>query len=155
VLFRSGVIPFETGAFAPGVTVQTLTYDYASVDAGVKHRGFSFQSEYYFRRLSDFVANGPLPLTSVFDHGFMAEAMQMVLPRTLGVYVASGYVFDDFKRRPWELATGASFYPYGTRAWRLNVHLIHIVRSPTGSFFGYYTAGQTGTTISLATDILL
>jgi hypothetical protein len=32
---------------------------------------------------------------------------------------------------------------------------VHIVRSPTGSFFGYYTAGQTGTTISFGTDILL
>ena len=155
IRLSDGVIPFETGALAPGVTVQTLTYDYASVDAGVKHRGFSFQSEYYVRRLSDFVATGPLPLTSVLDHGLMVEAMHMVWPRTLGVYLASGYIVDDFRRRPWELATGANFYPYGSRAWRLNLHLIHIERSPTGSFFGYYTAGQTGTTISLATDILL
>ena len=155
IRLSDGVIPFETGALAPGVTVQTLTYNYASFDAGAKYRGFSFQGEYYFRRLNDFIATGPLPLTSILDHGFMAEAMQMVVPRTVGVYVASGYVFDDFKRKPWELATGASFYPYGTRAWRINLHLIHVVRSPTGSFFGYYTAGQTGTTLSLATDILL
>jgi hypothetical protein len=155
IRLSDGVIPFEPGALAPGVTVQTLTYDYLSFDVGAKHRGFSFQGEYYVRRLSDFVATGPLPLTSVLDHGFMAEAMHMVLPRTLGVYVASGYIFDDFKRRPWEIATGANFYPYGSRAWRLNLHLIHVERSPTGSFFGYYTAGQTGTTLSLATDILL
>jgi hypothetical protein len=155
IRLSDGVIPFETGALAPGVTVQTLTYNYLSLDAGAKHRGFSFQGEYYFRRLSDFVATGPIPITSVVDHGFMAEAGQMVLPRTLGVYVASGFVFDDFERRPWEISTGANFYPYGSRAWRLNLHLIHIVRSPTGSFFGYYTPGQTGTTISLATDILL
>ena len=155
IRLSDGVIPFETGALAPGVTVQTLTYDYLSFDAAAKYRGFSFQSEYYFRRLSDFIATGPLPVTSILDHGFMAEAMHMVLPRRLGVYAASGYVFDDFKRNPWELATGANLYPYGTRAWRINLHLIHVVRSPTGSFFGYYTAGQTGTTISLATDILL
>jgi hypothetical protein len=126
-----------------------------SFDAGAKFRGFSFQSEYYFRRLNQFVATGPLPLTSIFDHGFMAEAMHMVVPKTLGWYVASGDVFDDFKRNPWELSTGADFYPYRSRAWRINLHLIHIERSPTGSFFGYYTAGQTGTTISLGTDILL
>lgn len=155
IRLSDGVFPFEIGALAPGVTVQTLSYGYLSADAGAKYRGFSFQSEYYFRRLSQFVATGPLPLTSIVDHGFMAEAMHMVVPRRLGVYVASGYVFDDFKRHPWEIATGASFYPYGERAWRLNLHLIHIERSPTGSFFGYYTAGQTGTTISLATDILL
>jgi hypothetical protein len=155
IRLSDGVIPFETGALAAGVTVQSLTYDYLSFDAGAKYRGFSFQSEYYFRRLNDFIATGPLPIKSDRDRGFMAEAMHMVLPRSLGVYVVSGYVFDDFKRHPWELATGVNFYPYGTRAWRLNLHLIHVERSPTGSFFGYYTAGQTGTTISLATDILL
>ena len=85
----------------------------------------------------------------------MTEAMRMVIPQKLGAYVASGYVFDQFKRHPWELSGGLDYYPYGSRAWRLNAHYIHIVKSPTGSFFGYYTAGQTGTTISLGTDILL
>ena len=41
------------------------TYNYASFDAGAKYRGFSFQSEYYFRRSNQFVATGPLPLTSI------------------------------------------------------------------------------------------
>jgi hypothetical protein len=46
-------------------------------------------------------------------------------------------------------------YPSGTRSWRLNLHLIRIERSPAASNFGFYTAGQSGTTISLGTDILL
>jgi hypothetical protein len=41
------------------------------------------------------------------------------------------------------------------RSWRLNLHVITIDKSPTASNFGYYAAGQTGTTVSLATDILL
>ena len=32
--------------------------------------------------------------------------------------------------------------------------MIHVYKSPTGSTFGYYTAGQTGNTFSLGTDIL-
>lgn len=155
IKLSDGVNPFEIGALAPNVTVQTLTYDYLSFDAGAKYRGFSFQSEYYFRRLKDFVADGPLPLTSIYDHGFMAEAMHMVKPKTVGLYLVSGYVFDDFQRHPWELGTGVDYYPYGNRAWRLNLHLVHIYKSPTSSFFGYYTSGQTGTIFSLATDILL
>lgn len=155
IRLSDGVLPFEAGALAPGATVTRLTYQYLSFDAGAKYRGFSFQGEYYLRRLSDFIATAPVPPNAIFDHGFMAEAMHMVVPRTLGVYAATGYVFDDYKRHPWEIATGASYYPFHTRAWRLNLHLIHIERSPTGSFFGYYTAGQTGTTFSLATDILL
>jgi len=150
-----GLNVFDTGALATGVTVNSVVYRYLSVDAGAKYRGFSFQSEYYLRWLSSFQADGPLPLTSIYDNGFMAEAMQMVVPKTLGAYVATGYIFDQFKRHPWELSGGFDFYPYHVRAWRLNLHYIHIVRSPTGSFFGYYTAGQTGTTFSLSTDILL
>jgi hypothetical protein len=154
IRMSDGVIPFEDGALAPGVTVEKLTYKYLSFDAGAKYKGWSFQSEYYFRTLSSFVATGPLPLSSIFDNGFMAEGMRMVIPQTLGAYLATGYVFDEFKRHPWEIAGGFNYYPYRARAWRLNLHYIHIVRSPTGSFFGYYTAGQTGTTWSIGTDVL-
>jgi len=155
IRLSDGVIPFDVGALAPGVTVQKLTYNYLSFDASAKYRGWTFMSEYYFRWLTQFVADGPLPQKSIYDNGFMAELGRMVVPRTVHVYFATGYVFDQFKRRPWELSGGASYYPYRSRSWRLNAHYIHIVRSPTGSFFGYYTAGQTGTTISLGTDILL
>ena len=148
------MFPFETGALAAGVTVQKLDYDYFSVDAGAKLKGFTFQGELYLRRLSNFKATGPVPESSIEDHAFMLEAMHMVVPRTLGLYVAGGYVDDEFRRFPWELAGGANFYPYKRRAWRLNAHVIHVEKSPTGSNFGYYTAGQTGTTISLGTDIL-
>jgi hypothetical protein len=81
--------------------------------------------------------------------------MHMVVPKKLGLYVSSGYVVDDFERFPWELGGGASFYPSGTRSWRVNLHLLHVHRSPASSVFGYYQAGQTGTILSLATDMLL
>jgi hypothetical protein len=155
IRLSDGVIPFETGALAPGVTVQKLTYTYLSFDAGAKYRGWTFMSEYYFRWLTDFVADGPLPQRSIYDNGFMAELGRMVVPRSVSVYAAAGYVFDQFRREPWELSAGVSYYPYRSRSWRINAHYVHIVRSPTGSFFGYYTAGQTGTTISFGTDILL
>jgi len=154
IKMSDGINPFDDGALADGVTVTTLTYRELAIDAGVKYRGFSFQSEYYFRTLNDFVATGPLPLKSIGDHGFMAEAMYMVLPKKLGVYAVSGYIFDQFERHPWELGGGASFYPTETRHWRLNLHLLHIDKSPASSFFGYYQAGQTGTIFSLGTDIL-
>jgi len=155
IRLSDGVFPFEEGALADGVTVQSLDYDELAIDAGLKYRGFSFQSEYYIRKLSDFLADGPVPHTSILDHGFMAEAMHMVVPNRLGIYAVSGYVFDDFDRRPWELGGGASFYPTGTRGLRLNVHLLRVERSPAGSNFGYYTAGQTGTTLSIAVDLLM
>ena len=154
IRMSDGVNPFDTGALADTVTVTKLRFNYLSFDAGVKYRGWSLESEYYFRWLSDFFTTGPVPLKSIYDNGFMVEAMRMVVPKSLGVYAVGGYVFDRFKRHPWELSGGIDYYPYRSRAWRLNAHYIHVVRSPTGSFFGDYTAGQTGTTISLASDIL-
>jgi hypothetical protein len=155
IRLSDGVLPFEAGALADTVTVETLDYDEMAFDAGFKYKGFSFQGEGYVRKLSNFDATGPLPLSSITDRGFMAEAMHMVVPKKLGLYLATGYVWDDFKRKPWELAGGASFYPYGSRVWRLNLHVIRVEKSPTGSSFGFYTAGQSGTTLSIGTDFLL
>jgi hypothetical protein len=150
-----GVNPFEAGALADGVTVEELDYDNLAIDAGLKYKGFSFQAEYGMRWLSSIQATGPVPHDTIVDHGFFAQAMHMVVPRKLGLYATAGQIFDEFDRKPWEISGGASFYPYGSRAWRLNLHLIRVEKCPTGSTFGYYTAGQSGTTISLGTDILL
>ena len=155
IKLSDGLNPFEEGALADSVTVTSLRYREAAIDGGVKYRGFSFQSEYYFRTLDQFEATGPLPLTSIYDHGFMAEASYMVVPKTLAAYAVSGYVFDQFRRRPWEAGGGLSYYPSHTRSWRVNLHLVHVQRSPASSFFGYYLDGLTGTIFSLGTDILL
>jgi len=155
IRLSDGVFPFEAEALAVGSTVERLRYEVLSADAGFKYRGFSFQGEYSLRRLSDFEATAPLPVSSLVDHGFFAEAMQMVVPRKLGLYAVTSYVFDDFERHPWEVGGGASFYPYGSRSWRLNLHALHVEKSMAGSNFGYYSAGQTGTILSLGTDILL
>jgi len=152
--FSDGVYAFETGALADGVTINYLAYTAFAIDAGLKYRGFSFQGEYYQRNMSNFRADGPLPLTHVFDRGFQAQAGYMVVPRYVLLYMSGGYVWDQYQRHPYELSPGLSVYPTRTRSWRLNLHTIRIYKSPTGSTFGYYAPGQTGWTVSLGTDIL-
>jgi hypothetical protein len=161
IRLSDGVYPFEAGALIDTVTVERLQYQDFSVDAGAKYRGFSLQAEYTIRTLSDFQALDPsgkrvdLSLDSILDQAFFVEAMHMVVPKKLGLYAATSYMFDDFERNPWEAGGGASFYPYGNRSWRINLHIMHVDKSPAGSTFGYYTAGQTGTILSIGTDILL
>jgi hypothetical protein len=156
IKLSDGVNPFDANALAEGVTVQKLDYQEVAVDAGFKYRGFSFQGEYYWRRLSDFqTIGGPVPMNSIFDHGFEVQAMHMVVPRKVGIYGTYGLVIDEFDRDPYEISGGANYYPSGTRSWRLNLHLIRILRSPAASNFGFYTSGQNGTTLSLGIDILL
>jgi len=149
-----GVYAFETGALADGVTIDYLAYTEFAVDAGLKYRGLSFQSEFYTRRLSNFRADGPLPLTLDVDYGAQAQLGYMVVPKYVLAYVSGGYVWDQFQRHPYEISPGLSYYPTATRSWRLNLHTIYVYKSPTGSTFGYYAPGQTGWTYSLGTDIL-
>jgi hypothetical protein len=40
-----------------------------AIDGGMKWRGFAINGQYYFLWLNGFEADGPLPLTSTFDHG--------------------------------------------------------------------------------------
>jgi hypothetical protein len=162
IRLSDGVYPFETGALIEDVTVERLRYRSLAIDGGAKYRGFSVQSEYIVRKLSDFQEKDPasgelkgLSLDSIVDQAVFVEAMHMVVPKKLGLYAVTSYMWDDFDRKPWEAGGGASFYPYGNRSWRINLHIIHIDKSPAGSTFGYYTAGQTGTILSLGTDFLL
>jgi hypothetical protein len=155
VRLSDGVLLYETGSLADGVTVQTSDFNLLSIDLGMKYRGFHVQTEVYFRWLTDFVADGPLPVDSIFDNGFYVQASLPILPRYVHMYGATGFVFDQFERKPWEIAGGVNYYPFSTRSWRVNLHVIGVHESPAGSQFGFYVAGQSGTTISIGTDFLL
>jgi hypothetical protein len=162
IRLSDGVYAFEEGALADSVTVENLDYEALSFDAGFKYKGFSLQGEFTLRQMSNFDATDirtmqktQLADDSILDKSFFVEAGHMVVEKKLMLYAVGSYLFDEWERNPWEVGGGASFYPYGNRSWRLNMHLLHIEKSPAGSNFGYYTAGQTGTILSLGTDILL
>lgn len=154
IRLSDGVLAFEEGALAPGVTLQKATYQDIAVDAALKYRGFTLQGEYFVRRLSNFLTTGPVPESELLDHGFTVQAMHMIWPKHLGLYGSTSLIFDDFERRPWEVLGGLSAFPFAARSFRLNLHVIHVNQSPTGSTFGFYTGGQTGTTVSLGADVL-
>ncbi|HET9605957.1 MAG TPA: hypothetical protein VFO87_02835, partial [Nitrospira sp.] len=81
-----GVLTFSTGAFAPDVTVDKATYKMWAIDGGVKWKGLSVNGQYYMRWLGDFVANGPLPLASTYDHGYDLTSGFFVIPKKLQLY---------------------------------------------------------------------
>jgi hypothetical protein len=74
---------FDTGSLAPGVTVQTADYRLLAFDAGLKYRGIFLQTEIYHRWLKNFVADGPLPVTSIKDKGFYVLGAFFPIPKTL------------------------------------------------------------------------
>lgn len=155
VRMTDGLLFFETGALADGVTVEQADYNMIAVDAGIKYRGFSAQLELYARRLSDFATDGPVPLSEINDYGYSLQVSHMVIPKRLVIYGINSYFWDEFKRNPHEYGGGVNLYPINSRSWRLNAQVMRVYKSSAGGTFGLYTAGQTGTTITLGTDIIL
>jgi hypothetical protein len=138
-----GVLTFSTGAFAPGVTVDDALYRMWAVDAGIKWNGLAVNGQYYRRWLSDFIADGPLPLASTFDHGFELTAGHFVIPRKLQIYGRGSKVFGEFGDSS-EYGGGARWYFLPTERLWLNPEVIHVDRAPYSGAFTPYTAGMNG-----------
>ena len=140
-----GVLTFSTGAFAPGVTVENATYRMWAIDGGLKWGGLAVNGQYFMRSLEDFVADGPLPLASTFDHGFEVTAGHFVLPRTLMLYGRGSRVYGEFGDSH-EYGGGAKWYFLPTERIWLNGELIRVHKAPYSGAFTPYTSGMKGWT---------
>ena len=138
-----GVLTFSTGAFAPGVTVDEATYKMWAIDGGIKWNGLAVNGQYFMRWLNDFDADGPLPLTSTFDHGFELSASHFVIPKKLMVYGRGSKVFGQFGNS-WEYAGGVKWHFLPTERLWLNAELMRVDRAPYSGAFTPYTAGMNG-----------
>jgi hypothetical protein len=143
---------FDPGTFAPGVTVSRARYRLISVAAGMKYRGFFLQGEGYYRKLDQFVANGPMPVSAVLDTGFYVQMSQMITKRS-ELYGSTSYVFSNYGR-PKEFIVGGNYYPFYSRNLRLNVQLINVDQSPVNSTFGFYIGKATGQVVSVGFTVL-
>jgi hypothetical protein len=144
---------FDTGTFAPGVTVEKVTYRMTTASAGMKKRGFWLQGEGYYRLLDNFRADGSLPVGAVRDTGFYVQAAYMVVPKVAELYAGTSYVFSDYGR-PKEFLFGSNWYPANSRNYRLNLHFINVDESPVSSLFGFYSGKITGQVLAVGVTAL-
>ncbi len=138
-----GVLTFSTGAFAPGVTVQRDLYKVGAIDGGIKYNGLAINGQYYMRWLSNFEADGPMPVTSTFDHGYELSASYFVMPKKVALYGRGSQVFGQFGNQH-EYAAGVKWYFLPTDRLWLSGELMRVQRSPYGAAFTPYTAGMNG-----------
>jgi len=138
-----GILTFSTGAFAPGVTVDTALYKMWAVDGGIKYNGLAINGQYFWRWLSDFVADGPIPVTTTFDQGYELSAGYFVVPRKLLVYGRSSQVFGQFGDS-YEYAGGIKWHFLPTERLWLSAELMRVHKSPYSGAFTPYTAGMNG-----------
>jgi len=137
-----GVLTFATGAFAPGVTVDNATYRMWAIDWGLKKYGWSVNGQYFFRWVDDFEADGPIPIDTMFDHGFELSAAAFILPKQLMAYGRGSMVFGEF-RDSWEAGVGVKWYFVPTERMWLTAEVMRVVDVPYGGVFTPYTAGLT------------
>jgi hypothetical protein len=155
VRISDGRLFFETGALADSVTVIEANYDIVSVDLALKFKGLSLFTEFYYRSLTKFDTDGPVPINSIADKGYTIQLQYMAVPKILSVYGIHSMLLDQFKRYPWEAGGGVNIYPVKSRSWRINLQAVYVYKSAAGGTFGLYAVGQTGPTITIGTDILL
>jgi hypothetical protein len=138
-----GVLTFSTGAFAPGVTVQEATYKMWAVDAGMKRNGLAINEQFFFRWITNFAADGPLPLDSTYDRGFELSASYFVSPKKVAVYGRGSKVYGQFNDS-WEYAAGVKWHFLPTERMWLTGELMRVHKAPYSGAFTPYTSGLTG-----------
>uniref|UniRef100_Q025K4 Phosphate-selective porin O and P n=1 Tax=Solibacter usitatus (strain Ellin6076) TaxID=234267 RepID=Q025K4_SOLUE len=138
-----GVLTFSTGAFAPSVTLSLATYRMWAVDGGIKWNGLAVNGQYFARLLNDFVADGPLPLKSTFDHGGEFSASYFAKPKKLMPYIRGSWVIGQFGNS-YEYGAGAKWFPVRTDRLWLATEVFRVNKSPYSGVFTPYTLGLTG-----------
>jgi len=152
IRLTDGNIVFTPELFGPGITVERVTYEMMSIDAGIKYRGFSLEGEYYMRLLSnwDGINTGGIP--DIRDHGFQLQSSAMVIPRKLQVYLSGAEVFGSHGDTS-EIRAGLNWYFMAERGLRFNGEWLKLYRSPVGYNAVPYQVGGTGNVFHLNVEM--
>src|SRR6185295_7916802 len=81
IRLTDGSVIFTADLFGPGITVDKVNYEMASVDAGIKYKGFAFEAEYYWRWLSDFRGTNTGAIADIDDDGYQVQISAMAVPK--------------------------------------------------------------------------
>ncbi len=133
----------QDGLFAPDVSVSQLDFYLWAIDAAMKWRGFSANSEFFFRWLDDLEGNGPIPVNSVFNWGFYLEAGYMFIPERMDFNVRTSQILGDYGYAA-EYAGALNYYVFGTQNVKLTTDLTRVLDSPTSNSGPGYRPGDDG-----------
>ncbi len=143
IRLSDGTLFFAPNAFNTGGMINKATYSMLDLDAGMKWKGWSLDAEYYFRWLDDFETIGPIPVESLFDHGFQVYASTMLQPDYWQAYLSGSKIFGQYGD-PWDLAAGLTYFPFGFKEVRMNGQALYMDRSAVGYTAVPYVVGGTG-----------
>jgi hypothetical protein len=136
---------FTPNLFGPGIQVEDVRYQMASLDAGVKYRGYSLEAEYYWRHLSDFSGPGVTPglIDEIDDTGYQIQASAMLVPRLVQVYGGYSEIQGPYGDSN-ELRAGFNYFPNRHRGIRVNGEYLRLDDIPVGYTAVPYPVGGNG-----------
>jgi len=140
----NGTLLTQTGALAPGVTLNSYTVSLGAIDIGWKYQGFSISSELYLRELSSLKGDGPVPRSSIFDYGGYAQCGYFVQPKTLELYARTSQIAGPYGSGS-EYAGGANYFLLPDKQnLRFTFDAAWVNHSPADQARTDYRAGDTG-----------
>ena len=148
IRLTDGSIIFTANLFGPGITVQRVKYEMASLDAGFKYRGYALEGEYYHRKLSNFVGVGTAGINNITDDGFQLQASAMLMPKLLQVYAGVSEIYGNYGDSS-EVRAGVNYFPKSMRGIRVNGEWISLEDCPVGYTAVPYPVGGNGDVFSL------
>ena len=144
VRLSDGTRLIDAGALASGATVNAFDVNLYAVDFSAKYRGWSMNSEYFFRWLNDFSSTGgPIPHTDLYDDGFYTDVGAMLIPDKLELIGRISAV-DGFFGDAWEYATGINWYINGKHSNKLTFDITTLKGNPSNNSSPNYEVGQDG-----------
>lgn len=133
----------QLSALAPGVTVSEFDLWFYGVDLAWKHRGWSADSEVFFRWIENLRGDGALPVDSIFQHGLYVEGGKFLIDRTFDVNFRYSYVNGDFGNGS-EFAGGFNWYPLSKPSLKLTFDVTRLDRSPLQNRSADISVGDSG-----------
>jgi hypothetical protein len=152
IRLTDGSVIFTPDLFGPGIAVEKVTYKMASVDGGIKYKGFSLAVEYYWRWLSDFTGPGTEGIADIDDYGYQVWASAMAVRDVLQVYLGGAQI-RGFYGDASEFRAGGNWYPLKKRGFRINAEWIHLNHCPVGYTAVPYPVGGNGNVYTLVAEM--
>lgn len=133
----------EPGALAPGVTVSQFDVYLYGVDLAMKWRGWSIDTEVFFRWIEAIEADGPLTITNLFQRGFYVEGGRFLVPSKFDINVRYSQI-DGFFGNASSYAAGCNWYPGQTPSLKISLDATKLNSSPLNNTSSNILVGEDG-----------
>lgn len=144
VRLSDGTLITETGALAPGVTLQSFHLALIAFDVGWKYRGWGCSTEIYRQELSSLRGDGPIAINTLHTYGGVAQFGYFVVPQKLELYSRNSFVTGAFGSGT-EIGTGLNCFPMrGKTGLRFTLDMAWLDSSPADQSRTGFAAGQSG-----------